>query len=88
MFYWSSQSIDALKVISSRDLFFNLIEDITGQDTVMQIVTIKSLIPLSITEYGFDYLDGIGVVSGLYRLLCSYGKETLPSAAILYPSKY
>lgn len=47
------------------------------------------LIPLSVTEYGFDYLNSIGIVSGLYRILNSSPKELNdPMSVILNPSKY
>lgn len=47
------------------------------------------LIPLSITEHGFDYLNSVGIVSGLYRLLSSSPKELNdPSIVILNPSMY
>jgi len=39
------------------------------------MVTIQMLIPLCITEFGFDYLDSIGIISGLYRLMSSYPNE-------------
>lgn len=55
----------------------------------MQMVTIQMLIPLSITEHGFDYLNSVGVISGLYRLLSSCPKELNdPSVAILNPSMF
>lgn len=53
----------------------------------MQMVTVQMLIPLGITDHGFDYLNSIGIISGLYRLLSSSPKElSNPSVAILNPS--
>jgi len=81
--------VDALALISSKGLFTNLVKDITYPDVMMQMVTIQMLIPLSITEYGFDYLNSIGIISGLYRLLSSNPKELDdPSVVILNPSMY
>lgn len=81
--------MDALALISSKGLFTNLVKDITYPDVMMQMVTIQMLIPLSITEYGFDYLNSIGIISGLYRLLSSNPKELEdPLIVILNPSMY
>lgn len=56
---------------------------------MMQMVTIQMLIPLSTTEHGFDYLNSVGIISGLYRLLSSSPNElTDPSVIILGPSMY
>lgn len=82
-------SIEALSLITSKGLFSNLVTDITYPDVMMQMVTIQMLIPLSITEYGFDYLNSIGIISGLYRLLSSNPKELNdPMIVILNPSTY
>lgn len=76
-------------MISSKGLFSNLVTDITGPDVMMQMVTIQMLIPLSATEHGFDYLNSVGIISGLYRLLNSSPNELSdPSAVILSPSMY
>lgn len=88
LIHWA-ESVDALALISSKGLFTNLVKDITYPDVMMQMVTIQMLIPLSITEYGFDYLNSIGIISGLYRLLSSNPKELDdPSVVILNPSMY
>ncbi|XP_025207928.1 uncharacterized protein LOC112603532 isoform X2 [Melanaphis sacchari] len=85
LIHWA-QSVDALAMISSKGLFSNLVTDITYPDVMMQMVTIQMLIPLSITEYGFDYLNSIGIISGLYRLLSSNPKELEdPLIVILNP---
>ncbi|XP_060874928.1 26S proteasome non-ATPase regulatory subunit 5-like isoform X2 [Metopolophium dirhodum] len=85
LIHWA-KSVDALALISSKGLFTNLVKDITYPDVMMQMVTIQMLIPLSITEYGFDYLNSIGIISGLYRLLSSNPKELDdPSVVILNP---
>jgi len=53
------------------------------------MVTIQMLIPLSITDHGFDYLNSVGIISGLYRLLNSIPKELNdPLVVILNPSMY
>lgn len=66
-----------------------MVTDIKYPDVMMQMVTIQMLIPLSITEYGFDYLNSIGIISGLYRLLNSSPMELdNPSVVILNPSMY
>lgn len=56
---------------------------------MMQMVTIQMLIPLSITDHGFDYLNSVGIISGLYRLLNSSPKELNdPLGVILNPGKH
>lgn len=56
---------------------------------MMQMVIIQMLIPLSITEVGFDYLSSMGIINGLYRLLSSNPAELDdPNAFILNPSAY
>jgi len=81
--------VDALALISSKGLFTNLVKDITGPDVMMQMVTIQMLIPLSITEYGFDYLNSVGIISGLYRLMRYNPKEFVDTyVIILCPSMY
>lgn len=88
MIDWA-ESVDALSLISSKGLFSKLVSDITYPDVMMQMVTIQMLIPLSVTEHGFDYLNSIGVVSGLYRWLNSGPNELNdPSVVILSPSMY
>jgi len=88
LIHWA-KSVDALALISSKGLFSNLVTDITCPDVMMQMVTIQMLIPLSVTEYGFDYLNSIGIISGLYRLLSSNPKELEdPLIVILNPSMY
>lgn len=88
LIHWA-KSVDALALISSKGLFSNLVTDIKYPDVMMQMVTIQMLIPLSITEYGFDYLNSIGIISGLYRLLNSSPIELdNPSVVILNPSMY
>ncbi|XP_060833754.1 26S proteasome non-ATPase regulatory subunit 5 isoform X1 [Rhopalosiphum padi] len=85
LIHWA-KSVDALALISSKGLFSNLVTDITYPDVMMQMVTIQMLIPLSVTEYGFDYLNSIGIISGLYRLLSSNPKELEdPLIVILNP---
>ncbi|XP_050520531.1 26S proteasome non-ATPase regulatory subunit 5 isoform X2 [Daktulosphaira vitifoliae] len=85
LFHWA-KSIEALALISSKGLLTNLVSDITNHDIMMQMVTIQMLIPLSTTEHGFDYLNSVGIISGLYRLLSSCPKELDdPSAVILNP---
>ncbi|KAF0754890.1 26S proteasome non-ATPase regulatory subunit 5-like, partial [Aphis craccivora] len=85
LIHWA-KSVDALALISSKGLFSNLVTDIKYPDVMMQMVTIQMLIPLSITEYGFDYLNSIGIISGLYRLLNSSPMELdNPSVVILNP---
>lgn len=85
LFHWA-KSIEALALISAKGLFANLVSDISTPDIMMQMVTIQMLIPLTTTEHGFDYLNSIGIVSGLYRLLSSCPKELDdPSAVILNP---
>lgn len=88
LLYWSTNSKSALTLISSKGLFLKLVEDITSEDTMMQMVTIKMLIPFSITDHGFDYLNTTGILSVLYRFLSSYQKDEFSSVGILYPSKY
>jgi hypothetical protein len=76
-------------LISSKGLFSNLVKDITYPDVMMQMVTLQMLIPLSTIEHGFDYLNSIGIISGIYRLLSSSPNELNdPSAAVLNPSVY
>lgn len=66
-----------------------MVTDIKYPDVIMQVVTVQMLIPLSITEYGFDYLDSLGIISGLYHLLSSSPIELdNPSVVILNPSMY
>lgn len=85
LIHWA-KSIDALALISCKGLFDYLVTDITYPDVMMQMVTIQMIIPLSITEYGFDYLNSIGIISGLYRLLSSNPKELEdPTVIILNP---
>lgn len=55
----------------------------------MQMVTVKMLIPLVITDHGFDYLNSIGIISGLYSLLDYSSNELVDaSVALLNPSMY
>ncbi|CAH1725177.1 26S proteasome non-ATPase regulatory subunit 5-like [Aphis gossypii] len=85
LIHWA-KSVDALALISSKGLFSNLVTDIKYPDVIMQVVTVQMLIPLSITEYGFDYLDSLGIISGLYHLLSSSPIELdNPSVVILNP---
>lgn len=56
---------------------------------MVQMVLLEMLIPLSIVEHGFDYLNSIGIISGIYRLLSSRPNElNNPSAVVLNPSMY
>lgn len=81
-------SMDNLRILSSTNLYSNLVADISNPDIMMQMVTIQMLIPLSVTEYGFDFLCCIGVINGLYNLLSSNPTELDdPSVVILQPSK-
>ncbi|XP_025404940.1 26S proteasome non-ATPase regulatory subunit 5 isoform X2 [Sipha flava] len=85
LIHWA-RSVDALALISSKGLFSNLVKDITYPDVMMQMVTLQMLIPLSTIEHGFDYLNSIGIISGIYRLLSSSPNELNdPSAAVLNP---
>lgn len=55
---------------------------------MVQMVTLQMLMPLSIIEHGFDYMNSIGIISGIYRLLSSSTRELSdPSAFVLNPSK-
>jgi len=74
LFHWA-MSVDALALISSKGLFSKLVKDITSSDVTIQIVVIHMLIPLCTTEFGFDYLDSLGIISGLYSLMSSYPNE-------------
>ncbi|VVC35962.1 Hypothetical protein CINCED_3A014253 [Cinara cedri] len=81
-----SMSVDALALISSKGLFSSLIPDITNPDIMMQMVTIQLLVSLGITDHGFDYLNSVGIIRGLYRLLSSSPEELNNlSTAILNP---
>lgn len=88
LIYWA-ESVEALALISSKGLFSKLVADVTNSDTMMQMVTIQMLFPLSVTEHGFDYLNSIGIISGLYRVLSSNPTELDdPLISILNPSMY
>lgn len=82
--------MDALALISSKGLFSNLVTDITCSDVTMQMVTIQMLIPMCTVEFSFDYLDSVGIISGLYRLMRSCPNELSydPVIDILNPSTY
>lgn len=80
--HWAD-SRDGLLLIVSKGLFSNLVTDVTNHDVMMQLVTIQMLIPLVITNHGFEYLHSVGIIRELYHLLTSNPGESNDSAVVI-----